>query len=81
MNLITRADYDEIVKTDELKIDKSHLSENQLDKLNLLFIEAKWLYNHILNLNKSEEFDLFKFNPLINEVDSLDFEKMLFIEI
>jgi len=72
----TRQRHENLVcKTFELKVDKSHLSKEQLDKLNLLFIEAKWLYNHVLNLNKSKEFDLFKFNPLINEIDSLDFEK------
>ena len=64
-----------VCKTFELKIDKFHLFSEQLDKLNLLFVEAKWLYNHILNSNKSKTFDLFKFDPLINEIDSLDFER------
>ena len=60
-------------KTFETKIDKSHLNKKQLDELNLLFVEAKWLYNHILQLDqKDENFNVFKFNPLIDEVDAKD---------
>ena len=63
----TRQRHENLVcKTFELKVDKSHLSKEQLDKLNLLFIEAKWLYNHVLNLNKSKDFDLFKSKPYFN---------------
>lgn len=35
-------------KVFEVKVDKSHLSSSTLNKLNLLFLEAKWLYNHYL---------------------------------
>lgn len=62
-------------KTYELKFDMSSLSKEKLDELNLVFTEAKWLYNHVLDLNKSEDFDLFKFNPLIKEVKTLDYDK------
>lgn len=43
-------------KVYEVKVDKSHLSVKQFNHLNMLFVEAKWLYNHILNLQ-----DIFSF--------------------
>lgn len=36
-------------KTYELKLDRSHLSEQTLHHLSRLFLEAKWLYNYILS--------------------------------
>ena len=33
----------------EVKIDKSHLNSESKQHLNMLFLEAKWLYNHILS--------------------------------
>lgn len=32
-----------------VKIDESNLSKKQKEQLKMLFVEAKWLYNHILN--------------------------------
>lgn len=64
-----------VCKTFELKFDMSHISNKKLETLNLLFTEAKWLYNHILALSKTENFNIFKFNPLIKKVDTLDFER------
>lgn len=62
-------------KTYELKFDMSHMSNENIKSMNLLFIEAKWLYNHILSLDQSDEFDIFKFNPLIRDVKTLDHDK------
>jgi len=62
-------------KTYELKFDMSHISNNKLDKINQLFRESKWLYNHILSLNENKEFNIFKFNPLIEKVITLDKDK------
>jgi putative transposase len=45
------------VKTYELKIDKSKLSKEQQDSLWKLFLEAKWVYNHILSLEDRKTFD------------------------
>jgi putative transposase len=33
----------------EIKIDRSHLNSDSNHHLNMLFLEAKWLYNHILS--------------------------------
>jgi hypothetical protein len=35
-------------KTYELKLDKSHLSNESLHTLHRLFLEAKWFYNAML---------------------------------
>ena len=71
-------------KVFELKFDLSHLSTSKLNSLNDLFKETKWLYNHILALNKesggsegSEDFNIFKFNPLVKEVNILDQNRQL----
>ncbi len=42
-------------KVYEVKIDKSHLNNEQLTHLNRLFLEAKWFYNYILSQD-----DIFK---------------------
>ena len=54
-------------KTYELKIDISHLSKKKLNDLKLLFVESKWLYNHILSSN-----NIFQFDSKINIVNALD---------
>ena len=36
-----------------IKIDESHLSIKQKEQLKMLFVEAKWIYNDILNYSKT----------------------------
>jgi hypothetical protein len=57
-------------KVYELKVDKSHLSQKTINDLNLLFIESKWLYNHILS---SE--NIFNIDTKIDVVNALDKDK------
>ena len=40
-----------------VKLDKSHLTTETLHHLRMLFLEAKWLYNHILAQPKVFEVD------------------------
>jgi putative transposase len=47
----------------EIKIDKSHLNQATIEHLNRLFIEAKWLYNHILS-----QHNIFEMDDKIHEV-------------
>lgn len=54
-------------KTYELKLDLSHLSKAKLNNINLLFLESKWLYNHILSQN-----NLINFNTKVHSVSVLD---------
>ena len=49
----------------EVKIDKSHLNYESSNYLNMLFLEAKWLYNHILSQDDIFNLD---FDDKIKEV-------------
>lgn len=57
-------------KVFEIKFDKSHLSLEKKNYLNMLFLEAKWFYNDILN---SE--NIFKYDTKIKNVYILNKEK------
>lgn len=57
-------------KVFEVKIDKSHLSKEKLDYLNRLFLEAKWLYNSIVDSN-----DIFKYDAKVKSVYILNKDK------
>ena len=54
-------------KVYELKLDLSHLSNQKINDLNLLFLESKWLYNHILSQN-----NILQIDTSINIVNALD---------
>ena len=56
-----------------VKIDESHLSMRQQEQLKMLFIEAKWIYNDILNY--SENNDISSYNIKIKSVDVLNKDK------
>ena len=43
-------------KVFQLKIDSSHLNKRQLKALHMLFIEAKWLRNHIVSLENIDDY-------------------------
>lgn len=59
-------------KTFEVKIDKSQLSEEKLEYLNRIFLEAKWFQNYIISSN-----DIFSFDNKINKVFILNKDKGL----
>jgi len=41
----------------ELKIDTSHLNKEEQIKLKMFFVEAKWIYNHVLAMENAFEYD------------------------
>ena len=43
----------QIVKVYECKIVEKRLNKRQHEELDMLFVEGKWFYNHILNLKKN----------------------------
>ena len=45
----------QVVKTFECKIVEKRLNKKQKEQLEMLFLEGKWFYNHILNLHGSLE--------------------------
>ena len=57
----------QICKVFELKIDESHLSKFEQNKLKMFFIEAKWLYNHVVSLSNLFEYNYQ--NDLIQKMD------------
>ena len=46
-------------RTINLKIQKNKLNKQQLEHLFMLFVEAKWIYNHILNDIKNRANDTY----------------------
>ena len=48
----------QVCKVYALKIDESHLNNQQKEWLSRIFIEAKWFYNHVLSQENI-------FNPLL----------------
>lgn len=51
----------------ELKLDYSHLNKKEIERLKMYFVEAKWLYNHILNQE-----DVFKYNTKTNNIQKMN---------
>ena len=45
----------QIVKSYELKIVEKRLNKRQHEELDMLFVEGKWFYNHVLNLHRQEQ--------------------------
>jgi transposase len=69
----------------ELKIDESHLSKSQKEKIGRLFLEAKWLYNGILGSenifqypNKLKDVKVNVFNP---ETQKCDLEEIRLLNL
>lgn len=66
----------QIVKTFECKIVEKRLNKKQHEELDMLFLEGKWFYNHVLNLKKSNGQQLQKINSTkITEVIHFDKDK------
>lgn len=63
------------------KVQLNKLNKSQKEHLKMLFVEAKWLYNHILNLSKSDaSVDVFKLNyTKLKEVKHFDKSKKLIV--
>jgi putative transposase len=54
-----------------VKVQKNKLNTSQREKLKMMFVEAKWLYNHVLNLSKNEDVFHLKYTD-IEEVHHFD---------
>lgn len=62
-----------VVKCYELKINVKRLNKKQINQLNMIFLEGKWLYNNILSCKKSNEIPLNLINPTdYSEVEVFD---------
>ncbi len=47
----------QVCKVYKLKVDRSHLSKNKREHLKMLFLEAKWLTNHLIALEDGKIFE------------------------
>lgn len=68
----------QVCKVFTTKIQYNKLNNSQKELLKMMFVEAKWLYNYILNLSKDETIDFFnlKYND-ITEITRYDKDKNL----
>lgn len=48
----------QVIRCFELKIKTKRLTKIQREQLDKLFVEAKWFYNHVLNIKKSKDMPL-----------------------
>ena len=63
-------------KVFSVKIQSNKLNASQKEHLKMMFVEAKWMYNHILNLSKNNDIDIFKLKYTdLNEIKHFDKDK------
>ena len=68
----------QVVKSYELKIVEKRLNKKQHEQLDMLFVEGKWFYNHVLNINKIDGVRLSDINSTnIKSVKHYDKDKNL----
>lgn len=49
----------QVCRVFSVKVQENKLNAEQREALKMMFVEAKWMYNHILNLSKNENTDIF----------------------
>lgn len=58
------------------KVQYNHLNKQQRQQLKMMFVEAKWMYNYILNLSQDSNNDIFKLKYTdLNNITHLDKDK------
>lgn len=58
------------------KVQYNHLNKQQRQQLKMMFVEAKWMYNYILNLSQDSNNDIFKLKYTdLNNITHLDRDK------
>lgn len=58
------------------KVQYNHLNKQQRQQLKMMFVEAKWMYNYILNLSQDNNNDIFKLKYTdLNNITHLDKDK------
>lgn len=68
----------QIVKTYELKIVEKRLNKRQHEEFDMLFVEGKWFYNHVLNIHQQSGLRLSDINSTnIMTVDHYDKDRNL----
>ena len=68
----------QVLNVYECKIVKKRLNNKQLSELDMLFLEGKWFYNHVLNLHQQSGLRLSDINSTnIKVVEHYDKDKNL----
>lgn len=49
----------QVCRVFSVKVQENKLNSTQREALKMMFVEAKWMYNHLLNLSKCEGVDIF----------------------
>ena len=49
----------QVYRVFSVKVHENKLSAAQCEALKMMFVEAKWMYNHILNLTKGDNSNVF----------------------
>lgn len=49
----------QVCRVFSVKVQENKLNSSQREALKMMFVEAKWMYNHLLNLSKDENIDIF----------------------
>lgn len=49
----------QVCRVFSVKVQENKLNASQREALKMMFVEAKWMYNHILNLSKDDSIDVF----------------------
>lgn len=49
----------QVCRVFSVKVQENKLNSSQREALKMMFVEAKWMYNHILNLSKDDSIDVF----------------------
>ena len=62
----------QICKTFTVKIQQNQLSKLQKEELKMIFVEAKWFYNDILNWSKDENNKIWNYNTKTKKVVKKD---------
>ena len=58
------------------KVQYNHLNKHQCQQVKMMFVEAKWMYNYILNLSQDNNNDIFKLKYTdLNNITHLDKDK------
>jgi transposase len=60
----------------QLKVDYSHLNKSEREALKMFFIEARWIYNHILSQEKPFDYD-YKNNKVLVRNKDKEFEERI----
>ena len=63
---------DQICKTFTVKVSKNHLSKLQKEQLKMIFVEAKWIYNDMINWSSKEDNKIWNYNTKIKEISHKD---------